>query len=362
MKILFSDNTIWGLLNFRRGVIERFIFIGYDVVLVAPCDKMYNLEEIPKGARYIPIQMDRTGVDPYSDLLYSIQLWKIYSSERPDCVFHYTIKPNIYGSIICRILRIRSWSIIAGLGYVFSNNSISNKIARWLYRIALKYPDKVFVLNEDNAKTLVSKGFVCNDRIVLLQGGEGVDLFKYRQTRCPHNKRIRFLMISRLLYEKGYNEYVTVAKQLRDQADFYIMGAVDSNPAGVPLSVIQQDVEAEVIHYIQFSRDVMAYINQADCVVLPSYHEGLSRVLMEALAIGRPIICSDIPGCRETVVEGKNGFLCKARSVMSLRHSCEKFLSLSYEERVLMGKESRKLAEQVFDEQIVINKFCQLLL
>ncbi len=348
-------------MNFRGGLIERFISIGYDVVLVAPGDKMYNMDQIPKNVKYIPIQMDRTGVSLYGDLLYSIQLWKIYSSERPDYVFHYTIKPNIYGSIICRILRIRSWSIITGLGYVFFNNGISNKLARWMYRIALKYPDKVFALNEDNAKTLVSKGFVCNNKIVLLQGGEGVNLFKFQQTECPHNKRVRFLMISRLLYEKGYNEYVTVAKQLYNQADFYIMGAMDPNPTGVPLSVIQQDIETGDIHYIQFSQDVMSYINQADCIVLPSYHEGLSRVLMEALAIGRPIICSDIPGCRETVIEGKNGFLCKAKSVMSLRYSCEKFLSLSYEERMLMGRESRKLAEQVFDEQIVINKFCQLL-
>lgn len=361
MKILFSDNAIWGLLNFRLGIINHFLSCGYDVVLVAPCDELSRVEQIPRGAKYIPITMDRTSTNPYKDMGYLYRLFKIYSAERPDYIFHYTIKPNIYGSFIANILHIRSCAVITGLGYVFSKNSIANKIAREMYRLALKYPEKIIVLNRENAEILTGRGFISHDRMILLPGGEGVNLSKYNALPYPHNNRIQFLMIGRLLYEKGYSEYVAVAQQLCDRADFYIMGALDTNPTGVPEQVVRRDVEKGYIRYIPFSPDVISYINKADCIVLPSYHEGLSRVLMEALAIGRPIICSDIPGCRETVKNNINGLLCKPHSVNSLKEACEKFLLLSYEERSLMGMEGRKLAESVFDEKQVINQFVHLL-
>lgn len=361
MKILFSDNSLWGLLNFRRGIINYFHAIGYEIVLVAPKSTGSGQEQIPYGVKYIPIGMDRTGVNPGKDLVYLFRLYKIYSTERPDYIFHYTIKPNIYGSFISHILNIRSWAIITGLGYVFSGNNVSSKIARFLYRCALKYPDKVFVLNYSNAQTLLVNGYVSKSKLILLNGGEGVNLSTYKKIPYPQNERIKFLMISRLLYEKGYAEFVAVAKQLCDKATFYIMGALDPNPSGVPKAIVDHDIEKGYIKYIPFSVDVISYMSNADCIVLPSYHEGLSRVLMEALAIGRPIICSDIPGCRETVNDEVNGFLCKPRSIESLMAACLKFISLSYEDRKKMGNEGRKLAERKFDEQDVVNVFRELL-
>ena len=361
MKVLFSDNTLWGLLKFRRDVILHCLSCGYEVVLVAPFDRLEGKEALPQGVKYVPIKMDRTSVNPFKDLLYCIRLFKIYYSERPDYIFHYTIKPNVYGSIVAKVLKIPSCAIIAGLGHVFTNSNISSRIARTLYRFALRYPIKVFVLNKSNEQILLNKNFIQKNRLVLLSGGEGVNLSIYRQQPYPHNDKIRFLMVARILYDKGYREYVEVAKSLHDQADFYIMGALDFNPSGVPKMIVEQDIKNGYIKHIKFSDDVIDHMKFADCIVLPSYHEGLSRVLMEALALGRPIICSDISGCRETVNDGVNGFLCQPKSVDSLKSVCVKFLSLSYEDRALMGVKGRRLAEQVFDNKFVVEKYDALL-
>lgn len=361
MKILFSDNSLSCLLNFRGPVIEFFVSQGYEVVLVAPQDGKCDPSEMQQRVRYIPIVLDRTGVNPWKDLRYSMQLFCIYRSEQPDYIFHYTIKPNIYGSFVAGILRIKSSAMVAGLGYVFSKNTQSNRIARLLYKIALHFSDKVFVLNQSNRNTLLQHRIAKENKLIWLKGGEGVDLQRFGQLPYPANSRVRFLLIARLLYEKGYAEYVEAAKALKDQCDFYIMGAFDSNPAAVPQSVIERDVQSGYIKHLPFNPNIMDEVSVADCIVLPSYHEGLSRVLMEALAFGRPIICSNIPGCRETVVDGENGFLCQPKDALSLTDACRRFLALTGDERRQMGQKSRALAEQTFDVTKVISEYDGLL-
>lgn len=361
MKIIFSDNSLWCLLNFRRSVIEHCLSQNYEVVLVAPQDGKCDLSEIPRRVRYISVVLDRTGINPWKDLKYFMRLFRIYRSERPDYIFHYTIKPNIYGTIAARTLEAKSSAMVAGLGYVFSEHTLSNKIARLLYKIALHFSDKVFVLNRSNRDTLLQYNIADEKKLIWLKGGEGIDLQKFGQLPYPSHSRIRFLLIARLLYEKGYAEYVEAAKALRSQAEFCIMGALDSNPAAVPADVVERDVRAGYIKHIPFSLNVMDEVVDADCIVLPSYHEGLSRVLMEALASGRPIICSDIPGCRETVVDGENGFLCKPKDSRSLIDVCRKFLTLTYEERRQMGQKSRALAEQTFDVKDVMAEYNRVL-
>lgn len=358
MKILFSDNSLSCLLNFRGSVIEHCISLGYEVVLVAPQDGKYVPLKMPQRARYIPIVLDRTGINPWNDLRYSIQLFRIYRSEHPDYIFHYTIKPNIYGSLVAGILRIKSSAMVPGLGYVFSKDTLSNRIARLLYKIALHFSDKVFVLNQSNRDTLLQYNIANEKKLIWLKGGEGVDLQRFGRLPYPANSRIRFLLIARLLYEKGYTEYVETAKALKDQCDFCIMGALDTNPAAVPAAVLEKDVQAGYIEHIPFDPDVRNEIAKADCIVLPSYYfEGLSRVLMEALASGRPIICSDIPGCRETVIEGENGFLCKPKDSSSLIEACQRFIGLPYEDRQQMGQKGRALAERIFDVKSVIAEY-----
>lgn len=361
MKIIFSDNSLWFLLNFRGSIIEHYIALNYEVILVAPQDGKCDLTEIPQQARYIPITLDRTGINPWKDIRYFLKLFRIYKAERPDYIFHYTIKPNIYGSLASRLLGIRSAAMITGLGYVFSNNTFTNKLARLLYKFGLFFSEKVFVLNQNNLKTVLSHHIASEKKLIWLKGGEGVDLKKYKQQPYPSNARVRFLMIARILYEKGYAEYVETAKALKDQCDFYIMGALDSNPAAVPAAVLEDDVKAGYIKHIPFSINVAKEVAQTDCIVHPSYHEGLSRVLMEALAFGRPIICSDIPGCQETVIDGENGFLCKPKDCISLINACQKFIKLPDKDRQHMGIKSRELAENIFDINKVITVYDELL-
>ena len=361
MKILFSDNSLWGLLNFRGCIIRQFILKGYDVVLVAPMDPEGRQMKIPDGAKYIPIIMNRAGVNPVADLYYYYRVRKIYRQEHPDYIFHYTIKPNIYGTFAARSLKIPTTVMIAGLGYAFAEKTIPAIIARVMYKCALRCVDHVFVLNENNYHILIDRKIVSESKLIWLRGGEGVDLNRFIFRNLPTNKKPRFLMVTRLLYDKGYSEFVCAANNLKNDADFMIMGAIDPRPTAVPLDVIQSDVANNTIKYIAFSPDVISQMEQADCIVLPSYYEGLSRVLMEACAMGRPVICSDIPGCREAVEDGVNGFLCQARNSDSLISCCKRFIKLTFEQRKAMGYASRKLAEKKFDEGIVVCRYNDLI-
>jgi glycosyltransferase involved in cell wall biosynthesis len=347
MKILLSDNSLGGLLNFRGTIIRKFLERGDEVVLVAPKDELCA-DDIPVGARFVETGLSRTGTNPLTDLKYMRSLRKIYRAENPDYIFHYTIKPNIYGTLAARSLGIRSTAMIAGLGHVFTENSPGNRLARIMYKYAMRYPDRVMVLNRANHGTLLKKRVVRAEKLLLLPGGEGVDLKQYARLPMPHNDKPVFLMICRLLYEKGYAEYVAAAEALHDQAEFRLMGSLDSHPSAVQKHTLENDVRRGVIKYIGYSPDVARQVGECDCVVLPSYGEGLSRVLMEGTAMRRPVITTDIPGCRETVDDGVNGYLIEPKNAQSLIDACRKFIALTKEEKELMGIESRRKAERQF--------------
>jgi glycosyltransferase involved in cell wall biosynthesis len=348
MKILFSDNTLWGLLNFRGSVIRKFIERGHEVVLVAPRDELCD-EGIPRGARYVEIELSRTGTNPVSDLKYLYSLRKIYWVENPDYIIHYTIKPNIYGTLAARSLNIRSSAMVAGVGHVFTRNTFGNRLARAMYKYAMRYPERVLVLNRANLDTLVTRHVVGRDKLFLMRGGEGVDLARYAFLPMPSNDRPVFLMICRLLYEKGYAEYVAAAEALGDVAEFRLMGPLDNHPSAVKKETLENDVRRGVIRYAGYSSGVEAQVSGADCLVLPSWHEGLSRVLMEGAAMGRPLIASDIAGCRETVDDGVNGYLVAPKNAGELIEACRRFVALTRAERERMGDESRAKAERQFD-------------
>jgi glycosyltransferase involved in cell wall biosynthesis len=374
-KIIFSDNSLWGLLNFRGEIIRRFLARDYEVVLVAPRedsatpasatpadpttpaaaaaisrngDDSLPPGEIPAGALYVPVDLSRTGTTPLGDARYFLALCKIYRTHRPDHIFHYTIKPNIYGTLAARLLGIRSTAMIAGVGHVFTRSNVKNRIARVMYRIAMHLPEQVLVLNAANRDTLLERRVVPRRKLLLLPGGEGVDLDRFTPLPMPSNPKPVFLMICRLLYEKGYAEYVAAAEALAGKAEFRVMGPLDSHPAAVRRQTLQHDVDRGVIRYIAPSPDVSAQVAQVDCIVLPSWGEGLSRVLMEGAAMGRPLIASDIAGCREAIDEGVNGYLVAPKSAAALISAFEKFIALTPAARARMGRASRRIAEQRF--------------
>lgn len=361
LKVLFVDNSLWGLLNFRLEVIEAFVRRNHDVVLVAPKDEMSDVNKIPLKVKYIPVKLNRTGMNPFEDFRYYKKLKKLYKLERPNYIFHFTIKPNIYGVLAAHSLGIRCSAMIAGLGHIYTQESLKNSLIRFIYKYALRYVEYIIVLNKSNLEVLEKHKIANADKIVWFIGGEGVNLLKFPFLPLENHNKPIFLMICRLLYEKGYAEYVETARSLKEVAEFRIMGPIDSHPTAVKRATVDADVANGIIKYIEYSPYVIDEIKQIDCIVLPSYGEGLSRVLMEGLAMGRPIITTDIPGCRETVNEGVNGFICKPRDVDTLQNACKSFISLTFEQKVEMGKESRLLAEKLFDVTNVINSYFEIL-
>lgn len=362
-KILFCDNVLWGLVNFRGSVIRHFVQQGDEVVLVAPQDDESIMKvDIPEGVRYIPVRLNRCSRNPFTDLIYCAHLYRIYRKEHPDYIFHYTIKPNVYGSIAARLAGINCTGMVAGLGYGLLGDGMLSRLLAVMYRYAFKYVSSIFVLNKFNYQYLLDHKFCTSAQLRLFKGGEGVDLSAYPYVREESGSPVVFLMVGRVLYDKGYREYVQAAKIVKQQypdVRCQLLGMLDETyPAHVDEEELKRDVEEGTIEYLASTNDVMQYLGRSGVVVvLPSYFEGLSSSLMEACAVGRPIIATDIPGCRETVDEGKNGFLVKVKDSSSLAEGMLRYLSLSDAEKQAFSRHSRKKAEETFDVRQVIKEY-----
>lgn len=362
-KILFCDNVLWGLVNFRGSVIRHFVQQGDEVVLVAPQDDESIMKvDIPEGVRYIPVRLNRCSRNPFTDLIYCAHLYRIYRKEHPDYIFHYTIKPNVYGSIAARLAGINCTGMVAGLGYGLLGDGMLSRLLAVMYRYAFKYVSSIFVLNQFNYQYLLDHKFCTSAQLRLFKGGEGVDLSAYPYVWEESGSPVVFLMVGRVLYDKGYREYVQAAKIVKQQypdVRCQLLGMLDETyPAHVDEEELKRDVEEGTIEYLASTNDVMQYLGRSGVVVvLPSYFEGLSRSLMEACAVGRPIIATDIPGCRETVDEGKNGFLVKVKDSSSLAEGMLRYLSLSDAEKQAFSRHSRKKAEETFDVRQVTKEY-----
>ena len=363
MKVLFCDNALTSLINFRSDVISHFLSLNYEVVLVAPINqKNKKMEkEIPNGCKIYNIEMEPVSMNPIKDIKYFYELLKVYHKELPDIIFHYTIKPNIYGTFAARLFGIKTVAMVAGLGYVFTGNGILKRLSRILYKMMLKLSHKVISLNKRNYKLLLDKKFVKQNQIILYEGGEGVNLEQYTYSQSKFNEVI-FLMVARILYDKGYKEYVDAAKIVKEKypdIKFKILGPLDTeSPMGVPQKVIDKDVSDGYIEYLGITNNIQSIMSNPNIVsVLPSYHEGLSRSLMEACAMGKPIITTDIPGCRETVDDGINGYLVPVKKAEPLAEAIIKFIELSKEEQISMAKASYLKAKESFDVTNVLKKY-----
>lgn len=361
-KILFCNNNLSGMVLFRKEVMVHFLEKGDTVIVVTPYERKSKRmrDLLPKGVVYIPIKMNRTSVNPLADIVYFGRLLKIFKKEKPDYIFTYTIKPNIYGAIAAKLLGIPCSSMIAGLGYTFTNNKFSSRIARTLYRIGAKCSQHLLLLNEENMRVVKEKKLCDERKIVLLSCGEGVDLNHYAffDNRAEN---IIFLFIARLIEEKGYKEFVQAARDVKElfpDVKFRVIGNFDR---GYPRAISQEQVEADnnsgVIEYLGTTSNMLKYYKEPGCVIcIPSYYsEGLNRSLMEGCAVGKPIITTCHPGCKETVVDGKNGFLVHPKDARSLTEAMIRYIKLSDDEKRKMSEESRNLAVQRFDVKKAIH-------
>lgn len=356
LKIFFTANVLWDIYIFRYGVIKALIGDGHEVVVVAPVDERIDfVEEL--GIKHIPINLSMRGVNPLKDFNLFLQLKKIYKMEKPDIVFHYTIKPNIYGTLAAKISRVKSVAILTGLGYSFVEGGIVSNIAKLLYRFSLKYSKEVWVLNSDDKEALIKQNITSSEKIFILPG-EGVDTFKFSPKEKVENSELNFLMVARAFYDKGVREYVEAAKIIKNKGykvNFLFLGALGGNAAnGVDKLKMDEYVKEGILEYLGHRKDVDAVINASDCVILPSYREGISKVLMEAASMEKPIIASNVTGCKEIVDNGINGYLVNVKDSDDLADKIEKFIGLSLDKRISMGKRGREKILREFDEKIII--------
>jgi glycosyltransferase involved in cell wall biosynthesis len=359
-KVIIGLNTAWNLLNFRSGLIRALVESGYDVVAVAPSDE-YALRVAALGCRFVNLPMDNKGTHPGHDLLLFWRFYRLLRRERPDIYLGYTVKPNVYGSLACHALGIPVINNIAGLGAVFSKEGWLARLVRGLYRIALSRSAKVFFQNDEDRELFIDGGLVRAAQTDRLPGS-GIDLKHFPRLPLPTENPLRFLLIARMLWDKGVGDFVDAARLLRlkgIEAEFCLLGFLDvQNPSAISRLHIDNWVGEGVVSYLGVSDRVAEEIAKAVCVVLPSYYrEGVPRALLEAAALGRPIVTTDTIGCREVVDDGINGYLCQPRNAVDLAEKIESIAALSTSARERMGRLGREKVEREFDEAIVISKY-----
>ncbi|EOB7509519.1 glycosyltransferase family 4 protein [Providencia stuartii] len=359
--IAITANTSWYLYNFRQNTIKSLINSGYKVLAIAPKDD-YSVRLENLGCLFVDLPIDQGGKNPLKDLFTLLNFYRIFKKYSIKCVLNFTPKNNIYGTLAASLLNIKTINNIAGLGTLFIDESLSSKIARMLYKISQKKASKIFFQNEDDRALFLKSKFASKDITERLPGS-GVDLERFKVSQAPDDGIIRFLLIARMLYDKGVGHYVEAARKLKQKygqkVEFRLLGFLGvNNPSAVSKSEMQSWINEGIVIYLGVSDSVEKEIAKVDCMVLPSYYrEGVPKSLLESGAMGKPIITTDNIGCRETVEHGINGFLCEPRSTESLISAMELMIQMSHEQRLQMGLKSRTKMANEFNEQIIINRY-----
>lgn len=358
MKVSLMANDTTYVYNLRKEIIERLIKEGHNVEII--CESLlYKAELEAMGCRIINVKTGRHGKNPFADIALLHQYKKKLKENRPDIVLTYNIKPSSYGGMACRMLKIPYMPNITGLGTAIENPSILQKIAIVLYKSGVKNAKCIFFQNIDNKKFFEQHKMIGKNTKVCLLPGSGVSLEKHKLLPYPENdKVINFQFTSRILKEKGIDLYIEAARIIHDKYPntvFNVCGGCDDEKY---LKILKEAEENGYIKYHGQQKDMIPFLKQASCIVHPSYYpEGMSNVLLEAAASGRPIIATDRSGCRETVEDGVTGYVIPIKNLDSLVEAIEKILSMSIEERKNMGLAGRKKMEQEFDRNIVVEAY-----
>lgn len=363
MKVAIVLNTSWNIYNFRMNLIRSLQAEGHEIHTIAPADDFTHfLTEA--GCIHHTVKMDSRGANPIKDLALIFELYSIYKRVKPEVILHYTIKPNVYGSLAAALLKIPVVNNVCGLGTVFLKDDLLSSVAMFLYRISFKFPKKVFFQNPDDLKLFIDKKLVPQKTVDLLPGS-GIDLRKFKPVSFQRNQKFTFLLISRLITDKGILEYIEAVKKLKAEgldARFQVLGAIDpEHKRGIRREVIQEWINSGTIEYLGTTEDVRHFIELADCVVLPSYREGTPRTLLEAASSSKPIVATNVPGCNQVVEDQITGLLCKLKDSEDLAAKMRTMVNYNDETLKTMGINGRRKMEAEFDESIVIDKYLRTL-
>ncbi|HEX5167539.1 MAG TPA: glycosyltransferase family 4 protein [Cyclobacteriaceae bacterium] len=359
MRIAIVLNTSWNIYNFRMNLLSTLFAQGHEVHTIAPNDE-YTGRLIEAGCIHHRLRMDSRGANPIKDSALIFELYSIYKRVKPDIILHFTIKPNVYGTLAASMLGIPVINNVCGLGTVFLKNNLVSVIAILLYRISFRFATRVFFQNSDDLNLFIEKKLVPSENVDIVPGS-GIDLNRFTPAEFNRNKTFTFLLISRLITDKGVMEYIEAVKKLKRQgmnARFQVLGAMDpEHKRGIKVHIINEWIRTGVIEYLGTTDDVKPYIHAADCIVLPSYREGTPRTLLEAASSAKPIIATDVPGCNHVVRHNFNGLLCKLKDADDLAEKMKMMASMGDEFLRQLGQNGRVKVESEFSEHLVIDKY-----
>lgn len=350
-KVLILANSSSGLYGFRNEVVVELLK-KYEVYASLP-DDTNNKELSEEGCHIIHTPINRRGVNPIEDFKLFRQYLRLLKEIKPDAVLSYTIKPNVYGGLACRIKHVPYLANITGLGSALENPGMLQRITKILYRIGLKKADTVFVQNSTN-KEFVEKNKLTKAKITLIPGS-GVNTERFGKLEWP--QKPGFIYVSRVMKEKGIEQYLECAKVIREEypeSEFHILGYCEEGYE----EELNRLAEAGVIIYHGSVKDVRPYLEKVRCIIHPSYYpEGMSNVCLEAASSGRAVITTERPGCRETVIDGKTGYMVPIQNTESVIEAVRKFLKLSSEEQQALGNAGREYVKEKFDRNIIVNEY-----
>lgn len=363
MKLLMSINAAWNVVNFRAPLIRALQAAGHEVEVATPADG-HEHKFAAMDVKWHRLDMAASGMSPVEDAALYRRYRRLFAKVRPDAYLGYTIKPNVYGSFAAHAYRVPTLNNISGLGTAFIREGALGKLVRGLYRRALAPAHTVFFQNPEDRDLFAANRLVKPEAVRLLPGS-GIDLQHFQPPAAREPGPPRLLFVGRMLVDKGVGELIEAARivrRSRPEVRFELLGfAGAANRSAIGLEQIEAWQAEGLIHYLGSTDDVRPYVARADAVLLPSYREGLPRSLLEAAAMGRPLIASDVPGCRHIVAHGDNGLLCEVRSGAALAEAITAFLAKDEDARGAMGAASRRIAETRFDERLVFQSYLEAL-
>lgn len=351
-KILILANNDVGLYKFRKELIIELL-VNYEVYISLPQGE-YIQPFIDLGCHYIDTSIDRRGANLINDIRLFLFYIRLFRNVQPDIIFTYTVKPNIYGGFAAQINRIPYVTNITGLGTSVENSGVMEKIVMTLYKFSLAKVQTVFFQNTKNRQMFIDRNIAVGKHQLL--PGSGVNLNEYPLIDYPKNDGIHFVFISRVMKDKGIDEYIESAKYIKrkyPQTYFHVCGLLEEEYE----EILNELHQSQIINFHGMLKDVREILKITHCTVHPSYHEGMSNVLLESAASGRPVLASNIPGCQEIFDEGRTGLGFESKNTESLIEKLESFINLSYEERKHMGVCAREKIMQDFDRRIVVEAY-----
>ncbi len=352
-RILVLANFDVGLYHFRRKLLETMLKSGHEVYISLPNGEFVE-PLVNMGCKFIDTPVDRRGINPLKDLKLFLRYLQLVERVKPDLTVTYTIKPNIYGGIACRMKKLPYAANITGLGTAFQKKGLLRSLIVRLCKSALRKAKVVFFENEGNRQTFLDFG-ICKEDVCVRLNGAGVDLEHFTYLSYPKEETVHFLFIGRVMREKGVDELFAAMQKLRADGENCVLDMLGSFEENYSQKIGQYQAEGWLNYYGQ-QKDVRPFIEKAHCFVLPSWHEGMANTNLECAASGRPVITSNIPGCKEAVIDGVSGFLCESKNTACLYEVMKRFTALSAEERSRMGISGREHMKNVFDKIKVVDE------